>query len=204
MSNQNQIFTIGHSNHDINYFKSLLNKYYINSVIDVRTSPFSKLYPQFNKEILKASLKDDEIYYIHLPAEFGARRTNQDLLDEDGKVDFKKIWDTEIFKKGLEKISTGIEQGYQIALMCAESDPFECHRFSMVSYPLVKLGYIVTHILKDGTTIDNSELEKRLLEKYKKVLPVNDLFTNTVTDEIRLEYAYRLRNKDIAFENPSN
>jgi hypothetical protein len=82
--------------------------------------------------------------------------------------------------------------------MCSEANPFDCHRFSLISYQLVKEGVRVNHILEDGDFVGNSELEDQLLEKYYKKLPQSTLF-ETVTKEMQLEVAYRLRSKYVAY-----
>ncbi len=68
----------------------------------------------------------------------------------------------------------------------------------MISYQLVKDGFSVKHILRDGVLLDNEELEGRLLEKYAPKLMERSLFDNTAVDT-PLEIAYRLRNQDIGF-----
>ena len=196
---ENKLYTIGHSKHSTEYFIQLLNKYSINCIIDVRSIPYSKIAPQFNKESILKDLKDNNILYSHMPEEFGARKNNQNLLDLEGKVDFQKIRDTEKFKIGIEKIKNGVFKDFNVALMCSEANPFDCHRFVMIAYQLVNENINVKHILKDGNIIENAELEKQLLIKYSKILPVNNLFVNNVTEKLRLDCAYRLRNKDIAF-----
>ena len=192
------VFTIGHSTHDIEYFLTLLRKYNINSLIDVRSTPFSQMVPQFNKEQLRATLKSNNILYGHFKKEFGARHTRPSLLDENGKVDFDKVKETATFRQGVQRVKNGLEMGYRIVLMCSEANPFDCHRFSLISYQLVKESLSVQHILQDGEVIDNSLLEAQLLEKYHKKLPQSTLF-ETVTKEMQLEAAYRLRGKDVAF-----
>lgn len=200
MNNTNKIlYTIGHSRHDIDYFINLLKKHKINCLIDVRSSPYSRIAPQFNKETLAGSLKVNNIIYLHFEKEFGARKTDTSLIDLENKVDYSRVRETEEFKEGVKRVFEGLEKGYNIALMCSEANPFDCHRFVMIAYHFVREGVKVNHILKDGNTIDNNELEKELLKKYSKVLPVNDLFTNNITEKLRLELAYRLRNRDIAF-----
>ena len=90
--------------------------------------------------------------------------------------------------------------GYTIAIMCSEAEPFDCHRFSLLSYHLARNGFDVKHILKDKSIIDNSDLEKMLLKKYAKKLPQRSLFDPTPkTREDKINLAYSLRNKDIAF-----
>ncbi|NWF51226.1 MAG: DUF488 domain-containing protein [Ignavibacteriaceae bacterium] len=200
MNNSNKkLFTIGHSRHEIDHFIHLLKKHSINCLIDVRSHPYSRIAPQFNKESLANSLKVNNIIYLHFEKEFGARQTDASLIDLENKVDYSRIRETKEFKEGTKRVFEGLEKGYNIALMCSEANPFDCHRFVMIAYYFVKEGVIVNHILKDGSIVDNSELEKELLKKYSKILPTNDLFTSDVTDKLRLELAYRLRNRDIAF-----
>lgn len=193
------LFTIGHSTHKIEYFISLLNKFSINCVIDVRSSPYSRMVPQYNKSSLNSILREHSIVYMHFEKEFGARHTKPSLLDEDGNVDFDKVRETTEFKQGVERLKNGLELGYKIALMCSEANPFDCHRFTMISYQLVKEGMHITHILQNGSPVDNSELEDWLLKKYYKKLQPQSSFFEEVTRDTQIELAYRLRAKDIAY-----
>ena len=196
MPNQ-RVFTIGHSAHDIDYFIGLLKKHEVNCLIDVRSQPYSRFVDQFNKDRLSSDLKSHKILYKHFKKEFGAKRTNPSLLDTDNKVDFDEVRKSAEFKQGIQRLKKALDLGYTVALMCSEANPFDCHRFSMISYQLSK-EVEVRHILKDGNLKENSDLEKELLEKYNKKLPQNTLF-ETVTEEQQIEKAYRLRGKDIAF-----
>lgn len=193
------IYTIGHSTHPVSFFLCLLREYNINCLIDVRSVAASRYNPQYNKEPLSNFLKNNGIIYIHLPDEFGARHTDPDLLDEKGKVDFAKVRKSWIFKNGVERLRSGIEKGYTIALMCSEGDPFDCHRFSMITVALQQDGFRVLHIMKDKTLKSTSDLEQLLLKKYAPQLPKPDMFEPNVTLEEQLNVAYRLRNMEIAF-----
>lgn len=193
------IYTIGHSTHQLDFFLTLLREYSINCLVDVRSIAASTYNPQYNKEPLTNFLKQNGITYLHFAEEFGARHNDPDLLDEEGKVDFEKVRKTWIFKNGIERLWQGNDKGFIIALMCSESDPFECHRFSMISIALEHEGFEVQHILKDKTIKRNSDLEKSLLKKYEKKLPKPDMFQPNIGVEDQLKVAYRLRNKEIAF-----
>ncbi len=193
------IYTIGHSNHSIDYFLELLNAFSINCLIDVRSVAASSYNPQYNKEPLSAFLKNNGITYLHFAEEFGARHSDVDFLDDEGKVDFEKIRKSWLFKNGVERVWLLHDKGLTIALMCSEGEPFDCHRFSMISIALKMEGFKVTHILKDKTLKSNEELEKQLLKKYDKKLPKPDMFQPNITTEDQLKAAYRLRNKEIAF-----
>lgn len=193
------ICTVGHSNHKIDYFLELLKTYSINCLIDVRSVAASSYNPQYNKEPLSNFLKNNGINYLHFAEEFGARHTDPDLLDEEGKVDFEKVRKSWLFKNGVERLWLGLDKGFTIALMCSEGEPFDCHRFSMISIALERDGFEVKHILKDKTLKSNAELEKQLLRKYDKKIPKPDIFQTNVSTDDQLKAAYRLRNKEIAY-----
>ncbi len=193
------IYTIGHSTHPLNFFLSLLREYQVNCLVDVRSVAASRYNPQYNKEPLSNFLKNNGIIHMHFPEEFGARQTDANLLDENGKVDFAKVRRSLNFKNGVDRLWLGITKGYTIALMCSESDPFDCHRFSMITVALEEAGFEVLHIMKDITLKSTSDLEQLLLKKYAPQLPKPDIFQPNVTPDEQLTVAYRLRNMDIAY-----
>jgi len=193
------IYTIGHSTHTASYFLEMLKTFSIDCVIDVRSIAASSYNPQFNKKALSTFLNINQITYLHFADEFGARHENPKLLDYEGKVDFEKVRQSISFKNGVERLRQGVFKGFTIALMCSESDPFDCHRFSMVSIALAKEGFEVKHILKDMTLKSNAQLENRLLKKYEKKIPHPNIFESKVALDNQLEVAYRLRNREIAF-----
>ena len=197
--NNPKIFTIGHSTHPIDVFLDLLKTFSINCLIDVRSVAASSYNPQYNKDQLSNYMKANRITYLHFAEEFGARHTDPDLLDDEGKVDFELVRKSWNFKNGVERLWQGLDKGYTIALMCSESEPFDCHRFSMVSIALQKDGFDVRHILKNKTLITNVELECQLLKKYEKKIPQPDMFQPNISKDEQLKVAYRLRNKEIAF-----
>ena len=199
MENRPIIYTVGHSTHQLDYFLELLKEYGVTCLIDVRSVAASSYNPQYNKEPLTSFLKRNGIQYLHFAEEFGARHNDPDLLDDEGKVDFAKVRKSWAFKNGVERIWQGLDKGFTISLMCSESEPFDCHRFSMVSIALDKDGFDVKHIMKDKTLKTNADLENQLLKKYDKKLPKPDMFNPNVTFDDQLKEAYRLKNKEIAF-----
>lgn len=193
------IYTVGHSNHPIEVFLDLLKTYAVNCLIDVRSIAASSYNPQYNKEPLSNFLKAAGITYLHFAEEFGARHTDPDLLDEEGRVNFELVRKSWAFKNGVERLWAGIDKGFTIALMCSEADPLTCHRFSMISPALEKDGFDVKNILKDKSLQTNADLEIQLLKKYAKELPRPDMFQPDITSDDQLKAAYRLHNKEIGF-----
>jgi len=197
--NRPAIYTVGHSNYPIEVFLDLLHSQAINCIVDVRSVPASAYNPQFNQAPLKNVLKRHKINYLHFADEFGARQTAPELLNSTGKLDFEKVRQTERFRQGIERIRQGVEKGFRIALMCSESEPIDCHRFSMVSIGLEQAGFDVLHILKDKSLKTNRELEEELLKKYDKKIPQPSLFEPDITFETQLRVALQLKNKEIGY-----
>ena len=193
------IYTVGSSTHPIEVFLDLLKTFSVNCLIDVRSIAASSYNPQYNKEPFSNFLKAYGIIYSHFAEEFGVRHTDPDLLDDEGKVNFELVRRSWNFKNGVERLWQGLDKEYAIALMCSESEPFDCHRFSMVSIALQKDGFEVKHILKNKTAKTNAQLESRLLRKYEKKIPQLDMFQPNISLDDQLRVAYRLRNKEIAF-----
>ncbi len=186
-------FTIGHSNHSIKDFVTIVKNNHINCIIDVRSSPYSAYSSQFNREYLNDYLKRESIRYIYMGDSLGARYENKNLLFSNGKVDFSKVCLTQKFIDGIKRVIDGLKKGFRIALMCSEKNPFDCHRFVLVSKGLQDEGIEIQHILPERI-VSNLELEDMLFEKYK--VSKCDLFH---TEKENLELVYKKRNADIGY-----
>jgi len=197
-------FTIGHSDHTTEHFIELLKKQNINCLVDIRSSPYSQHTPQFNKELLMGELKKENILYLYMGNTLGGRYTNPELLFPDGKVDYEKVRQTTNFIRGIEKVIEEIKKGKKLALMCSEKEPFDCHRFVLVACELQKRGIVVKHIMENDSLVLNTELEKKLLSKYKENYQQFDFFAQTKTRDEVLGEARRKRNIDIAFSGPKH
>ena len=193
------IFTIGHSTHSLEVFLDLLQVHDITHLIDVRSLPASKYNPQFNKAPLSGFLKNHGIQYLHFGKEFGARHSEPEVLDTAGRVDFELIRQTPAFKGGMDRVQQLLEKQSKVVLMCSESDPMECHRFSMIAFAIEQASIEVQHILKDKTLISNIRLENQLLKKFSKKIPHPDLFNPDITMDDQLRAAYRLHNIEVAY-----
>jgi uncharacterized protein (DUF488 family) len=168
----NTIFTIGHSTHQLDHFLVLLTKNKIQVLVDVRSTPFSRFNPQYNQSPLEESLKKNEIRYLFLGKELGARSSDPACYI-DGRVQYGRIAQTDIFRAGIDRVIKG-SLSYRIALMCSEKEPLECHRTLLVSRILSEEGLKVHHIHADGRLENHAEAMDRLLEITST--PGQDLF----------------------------
>ena len=63
-----------------------------------------------------------------------------------------------VFIKGLERLKTANEKGLNVAVMCSELNPEECHRSKLIGLSLQKEGIIMQHITKNGKLMDQNEV----------------------------------------------
>jgi uncharacterized protein (DUF488 family) len=145
-----RIWTIGHSTRTIDSFISLLEQNGIKLLADVRSWPGSKRYPQFNKEALADSLKEQGIRYEHFPELGGRRNTKRDSRNTAWRnASFRGYADymeTEQFHKGIESLLALARKAGPAAIMCAEAVWWRCHR-SLISDYLKASSIEVIHIL---------------------------------------------------------
>lgn len=172
----NDVFTIGHSTHPIDVFLGLLQQNRINAIADVRSAPFSRYNPQFNRNDLQNSLKTARVRYVFLGKELGARSDDPSCYKHD-KVQYDLLAQTPLFRKGIERVLEGAKS-LRVALMCAERDPLECHRTILVSRELQRFGIKVCHIQFDGGIETHPEAIDRLMRTLD--IPAQDLFRSRV------------------------
>lgn len=187
-----QVYTIGHSTHAVETFHSLLKMHHITAVGDVRSSPYSRVNPQYNEYQIKESLRAAGIVYVFLGRELGARPDDADCY-EAGRVYYDLIACTAYFTRGLDRVELGAAD-YRLALMCAEKDPLDCHRTILVGRYLVKRGYRIQHILEDGTLEAHEETMARLMRQQG--LDTEDMFRSHAE---LVAHAYRRRESEIAY-----
>lgn len=190
------VYTIGHSTHSIEKLIELLKQQSITAVSDVRSSPYSRMNPQFNREPLKQALRAANIQYVFLGKELGARSEDRRCY-RDGQVQYDLLAQTDLFKKGIERAAEGARK-YRVALLCAEKEPLECHRTILVSRKLAEDGLTVRHILGDGRVEEHDRAIERLIAMLK--ISQNDMFRSN--DEAIRE-AYATQGKAIAYRELS-
>lgn len=195
------LYTIGHSQHDFEYFSGLLKRNNINYVLDVRSTPYSKYAETYNREQLSELLLGKNITYSYMGKYFGARPENMELYNEEGYLDFEKVAQSDFFIKGMKNVILGLNRGNNIALMCTEKDPIDCHRAILVARTFALNQVKVTHILPDGRLQTQEELDERLLDMYfpdRAQLTIFN-FNNILDDEENLKLAYKERNREIGY-----
>lgn len=162
-----KLYTIGYAGKKIEEFIDILKQNKITSIVDVRTMPLSKTFPEYNSNSIKDILRKNGIYYLVFSNEFGARREEQNtyisLTDFDGKnikvVDFKKVYELPIFIDGVNRVEDGLKKELKIAFMCSEKNPFDCHRANMIAEYFYQKGFEIKHIIDQQNIIDHKKFD---------------------------------------------
>ena len=187
------VFTIGHSNHSSERFLALLHGAGITAVADVRSIPQSRRWPHLSRARIERWLADAGIAYVFLGAELGGRPADPALMRE-GRPDYDLMAATPPFQAGLERVLEGAER-HRIALMCAEREPLDCHRFLLVSRRLHDRGVPLRHILADGSIEAHETTEVRLLQQTG--VAVDALFADLPPPRHAVARAYEIRSGKI-------
>jgi uncharacterized protein (DUF488 family) len=143
------VWTIGHSTRPIEAFVTLLTSNAIASLVDVRSYPGSRRYPQYNKAALSTTLATAGIDYHHV-AQLGGRRRPLPHSSNTGWQNpsfrgYADYMESEDFKKGREELLE-LAREKRTAIMCAEALWWRCHR-SLIADHLKSNGSTVTHII---------------------------------------------------------
>ena len=155
------VYTVGHSNGTAERLLALLERHGITAVADVRSLPYSRFSPQFNREALAGALKNSGLEYVFLGQELGAR-SGDPACYRDGRAQYALIAESPLFERGIERLLAGMEK-FRVAILCAEKEPLTCHRSILIARYLHERGVSVRHILEDGSLEDHEASLLRLL-----------------------------------------
>ena len=168
-----KLYTIGHGNQTIESFVTILKTYDIRCLLDVRSAPYSKYVPHFNKAYLEAELPSFGLDYRYAGEHLGGRpkqaelyRQGTQISDQTDRDDYLKLVDYEAVmgqawygKAVVRLVQLVVETGERVCVMCSESEPHDCHRHHLIARslldPSVQVADQITtvhHILKDGST----------------------------------------------------
>jgi uncharacterized protein (DUF488 family) len=152
------LYTIGHSNRSLDDFLNLLHSADIRLLIDVRSHPSSRRFPIYNRNALTLALEDEGIAYTWLGRQLGGMRRGKPdsphtALASDGFRGYADHMAGEQFRDGIEQL-TALARHQTTAIMCAERDPYQCHR-SMIADFLLLRDWHVTHLIERNIRQDH-------------------------------------------------
>lgn len=147
-------YTIGHSNHELAEFLALLRQHDIETLVDVRSSPYSRYVPQANRETLARALETEGITYRWMGDRLGGK-------PEGVAADYDHLRASDSFQRGISDLLSLIGER-RSAIMCSEGDYRKCHRYKLITPALQENNVHVLHIQPDGTLVDEDKEPKQL------------------------------------------
>jgi len=149
----------------------MLLQHQIGAVIDVRSTPYSRFVPQFNRKSLGVLLTEADIAYVYMGNDLGGRPSEPDQYDHRGQVCCRRVAEAGSFQNGLERVLEGASM-YPVALMCSEENPLDCHRALLVAHELWHRDIPISHIraCRDaGSSYAEShrDILERLIESHE-------------------------------------
>jgi uncharacterized protein (DUF488 family) len=151
------IYSIGHSNQSIKAFIELLTKHGIETLIDVRSYPYSRYVSHFNGPELAKAVGYSKITYLFMGKELGGRPDGEEFYDAEDHVLYSRVAESPLFLKGIERLEE-IGKVSRAAIMCSEEDPTTCHRHLLVGRVLAERRISLLHIRGDGRIQKGEEL----------------------------------------------
>ena len=156
------IYTIGHSDHTIPAFVDLLRKFDIALLVDVRSQPYSRWTPQFNREDLAHDLQEAGIAYRSMGDSLGGRPADRALYDPGAeRPDYELLAQTPAYQDGIARL-LDLAREQPLVVMCSEGDYHQCHRHKLITQTLLERGVDVQHIQPDGTTAAGEIIPQQL------------------------------------------
>jgi uncharacterized protein (DUF488 family) len=152
------IYTVGHSNHELSRLLNLFRRHHVNLLFDVRSAPYSRFAPQFNRQELEKALPAHELRYEFLGQKLGGRPDDPECYDPSGHVIYDRLEQTSEYREGVNEVLEVAGTGATVCLMCSEEDPTVCHRAISIGHFLSELGVRVDHIRRDGHVDEQGEL----------------------------------------------
>ena len=191
------LYSIGYATKPIDVFLQQLRHYGVSAVADVRSVPFSKAFFDYHQPAIRRHLEAAGIRYVYLGDELGPRSKNRDHYDDCGQVQFDRLSQSELFRRGIERLQDGLGKGFNIALMCAEKDAAGCHRSLLIGYSLQRqVGLELQHITHEGELETQQQLEARLPQIHQLG---QDLFLSEAEARQR---AYRMQLQKTSYRLP--
>lgn len=179
------VYSIGHGNKNIDCFISELKSFGIKYLLDIRSKPFSKWSPNFNKEILKKKIEKENIKYVFVGDALGGLPKDKSCYNENGKIVYNFIRNKDFFKNGLSRIVTANNKNIKIVLMCSESNPEECHRSKLIGKELLEKNNLsINHIISKN----DFKSQETVINELTKGKSTKDIFGNDIDFKSKKSY----------------
>ena len=165
----NEIFTIGYGGRATDDFLALLAKFRIDTLVDVRSQPYSKFNADFRRSTLSRILARAGVDYVFMGDALGGRPADEDCF-VDGKLDAERCESRDWYQRGIAELKA-MARDTRLAIMCSEKNPAHCHRSYVVGATIAKdASFAVVHIDRLGQPKAQAVLEAEIKPRQLDML----------------------------------
>ncbi|WP_437998150.1 DUF488 domain-containing protein [Sorangium sp. So ce185] len=148
------VFTIGHGTRSVEELVELLGEGPADTLVDVRRFPGSSRSPHLGRPALAEALPPLGVTYVFRGDALGGRRTGRDgsphiAWENPSFRAYADHMETAEFQRALAEVEAEARAGRRLAVMCAETLWWRCHR-RLIADALVARGLAVVHLLGPG------------------------------------------------------
>lgn len=158
------LYTIGHSNVQMEDLLKILMDTGIEVVIDVRSTPYSEYAPWFNRDSLGRILNSNNIIYIYMGDLLGGKPADKSCY-RDALPDYDLIRKKDFYQQGIERLMKGVMK-YPVAIMCSEEDPMKCHRRNLIGLDMHRRGVKIFHMRHNGA-LEENDFQREMLSSLQ-------------------------------------
>jgi uncharacterized protein (DUF488 family) len=152
--------TVGHAHHPFEHYVELLQQHDIALVVDVRSRPYIRHAPHYNREALDPALTERGFEYLYLGEHLGQRPEGDRFYDDEGHTLYGEVAKEPWFLKAIGRVEFEAER-QRVVLTCLEEEPERCHRYHLLGKVLCDRGARVLHVRRDGTVESQQEVSQR-------------------------------------------
>ncbi|MDY6834595.1 MAG: DUF488 domain-containing protein [Chloroflexota bacterium] len=152
------VYTIGHSNRSIGALFKNMSLFTIQTLVDIRSKPYSRYVTQFNKNRIANTCAEQGVKYVYLGNCLGGKSQDRSIRNKADKIDYELLAKKDYFVSGIDQILV-LATKSRICLMCSEGHPNVCHRGLLIGPILEKKDVKVLHILPEGMVISTAYLQ---------------------------------------------
>ncbi len=183
------LFTVSYANFfELENFIEVLKKNKISLLVDIRTFPYSNTFPQYDERNIKFPLEKESIEYLFLGDYLGGLKVK--TLVKKGVSTVEELLDDEDFRNGMRNLYR-LTRNKNVCIMCAEKEPFDCHRLYVSYLFYKKTGEEILNIFPDRV-----ETLRETINRFKKSNKLDkiDIKDDKLIAE-RFKLLYKIHNK---------
>jgi uncharacterized protein (DUF488 family) len=176
------VYTVGHSNRLLPEFITLLQQNTIQTLVDIRTNPYSGRFPHFSQEVFHETMDDNGIVYHWAGRQLGGQRESTNpishpALRDDSRRGFAEYMETPQFERAIAQL-INLASTAKTAIMCAEKHAEYCHRTLISDYLTLK-NIRVVHIIDNNQSIEHEMSRSARTESARLIY---DRYVNSQLD----------------------